>query len=94
MSARTDDERMADEALSIQLLAGFDVDTGKRISFAHYSTDERKARAALARIIREKVNGFSGELLALAIDPQTKSTWLDMRPARKIKLKSQAGPRP
>jgi hypothetical protein len=89
---RTDDERMADEVLSIQLLAGFDVDTGKQISFTHNSADERKARAALARIIREKMNGFSGELLALALDPQTKSTWPDMRPARKIKFEKPGRP--
>jgi hypothetical protein len=86
LPTRTDDEKMIDEALSIQLLAGFDVETGKQINFPHNSAAEKKARAALARIVRENMAGFSGELLALAIDPQTKSTWPDMRPARKIKF--------
>jgi hypothetical protein len=85
-SSRTDEEKMADESLSIQLLAGFDVDTGNLISLAHNSAAELKARAALARIIREKMNGFSGELLALAIDPHTKSARHGWRPARKIKF--------
>jgi hypothetical protein len=89
---RTDDEKMADEALSIALLAGWHVDSGKQINLTHNSADELKARAALARIIREKMNGFSGELLALAIDPQTESTWPDMRPARKIKFEKPGRP--
>jgi hypothetical protein len=89
---RTDVERMADEAWSIALLAGWDVNSGKQISLKHNSTDERTARAALARIIREKMNGFSGELLALAIDPQTKSSWPDMKPARKIKFEKPGRP--
>jgi hypothetical protein len=82
----TDDDKMADEALSIQLLAGFDADTGKQVSLKHNSPAEKNARAALARIIRDKMGGLSGELLALAIDPHTKSKWPDMRPARKIKF--------
>jgi hypothetical protein len=87
--ARTDYEKIADEALSIQLLAGFDADSGKQISLKHNSAAEKKARAALARIIREQMNGFSGELLALAIDPQTESSWPGMKPARKIKFEKQ-----
>jgi hypothetical protein len=32
--------------------------------------------------------GFSGELLALAIDPRTPSTWPDMKPTRRIQFVS------
>jgi hypothetical protein len=89
---RTDAEKIADEALSIRLLAGWDVDSGKQVNLKHNSVDETKARAALARIIRERMSGFSGELLALAIDPKTESSWPDMRPARKIKFEKPGRP--
>ncbi|WP_426608638.1 hypothetical protein [Bradyrhizobium sp. McL0616] len=89
---RSDKEKMADEALCIQLLAGFDVDTGRSISLAHNSAAERIAREALARIVREKMSGFSGELLALAIDPRTPSTWPVMRPARKVRFEKPGRP--
>jgi hypothetical protein len=87
----TDEEKMADEALSIRLLAGFDVDTGKTDAFLkHNSPDEKKARGALARIVRYRVGGFAGELLALAIDPSTPSTWPNMKPTRRVKFESPA----
>src|SRR5580692_7700135 len=47
------------------------------------------ARAALARRIRDQMPGsFTRELLALAIDPETKSRFIGMVPARRIKFES------
>lgn len=86
--ARSDDNAMADEALSIRLLAGYDVDSGCTSFLKHNSPEERKARAALARLVRDQMGGFSGELLALAIDSRTPSTWPDMKPTRRIHFKS------
>src|SRR4051812_20727744 len=82
VATRTDDRAMADEAQSIRLLAGYDVDTGRTSFLKRNGPDERKAREALARLVREKMSGFSGELLALAIDPRTPSPWPDMKPTR------------
>jgi hypothetical protein len=87
-SKRSDGEKMADEALSIGLLAGFDVDTGITKNLTRNSPEERKARAALARLIRDKMLGFSGELLAMAIDPRTPSTWPGMKPTRRIRFEN------
>jgi hypothetical protein len=85
--SRPDDEKMADEALSIRLLAGFDVDKSENVAFPkNFGAEERKLRAALARTIREQMRGPSAELLALAIDPFTPSTWPHMRPTRKIRF--------
>jgi hypothetical protein len=87
---RTDSAKMADEALSICLLSGFDVDKMNNTPFpAHFSADEREARAALARIIRDQMTGYSAELLAMAVDPFTPSAWPHMRPTRKIKFLNQ-----
>lgn len=86
--AGSDKDKMADEALSIRLLAGFDVDSGHTSFLKHNSFEERNARAALARVVRDQMRGFSGELLALAIDPRTASTWPNMKPARKIRFES------
>ncbi|KRR22642.1 hypothetical protein CQ14_31020 [Bradyrhizobium lablabi] len=87
---RSDQEKMADEIASIRLLSGYDVDLETNAPFAtHFSAEERELRAALARTIRDQMNGFSAELLALAIDPFTPSAWPDMRPARKVKFLAQ-----
>ena len=90
---RTDEEKMADGALSIRLLAGFDVDTEQTSFLKHNSHEEHLARRALARIVREKIKGFVGELLALAIDPRTPSPWNTpagpmMKPTRRIRFES------
>jgi hypothetical protein len=73
---RSNEEAMADEALSIRLLAGYDVDKSENVAFpSHFGMAERELRAALARTIRAQMTGHSAELLALAIDPFTPSTW-------------------
>jgi hypothetical protein len=82
------EEAMADEALSIRLLAGFDVDSGRTSFLKQNGPEERQAREALARLVRDKMKGFSGELLALAIDPRTLSPWQDMKPTRRIRFES------
>jgi hypothetical protein len=89
----TDREKIADETLAIKLLGGFDVDTGQNIELK--SDDKKKARQALARLIRDKLHGFAGELLALAIDPTTPTTWPggpdNMRPTCSIKFVNLPG---
>jgi hypothetical protein len=85
---RPDEGKMLDEALSIRLLAGFDVDSGQTTFLKNNSPEERRAREALARLVREKMKGFSGELLALAIDPRTPSPWKDMKPTRRVRFES------
>jgi hypothetical protein len=94
---RDDDSKMADEELSLQLLAGLHTSAnGKPIInyLPHNSPEEKLARAALARIVRDHMSGFSGELLALAIDPRTKSKMVSMKPTRHIRFQSPAQGRP
>lgn len=87
---RPDNEKMADEAAAIKLLANYDVDARKNVTRArHNSGDERKLRAALARCVRDQMNGFAGELLALAIDPWTPSKIPTMRSTVNIKFVRQ-----
>jgi hypothetical protein len=56
----------------------------------HNSPEEREARAALARRVRDSMSGFSGELLALAIDPLTPSSIPGMKPTRRVRFESPA----
>jgi hypothetical protein len=89
---RTDDEKIADEELAMHLLAGKVGDhRGRKITsyLKHNSQDERLARSALARLVRESMRGLTGELLALALDPRTPSLTLGMRPTRKIRFEKQ-----
>src|SRR4051794_9857143 len=79
---------MADEELVMQLLAGWDGSAGEAVYFKKNSNGEARAREALARIIRAKLQGFSGELLALAIDPRTPSSIPGMKPTRKIQFEN------
>jgi hypothetical protein len=79
-----------EELLLMRLLAGLDDDNPNEPKFLEPdSPDEKRARAALAKQVREgRLGGFAKELLALAIDPWTETTWPGMRPTRKIKFTS------
>lgn len=80
------ERKMADEELIVKFFAG---DGSARYRHpAPDSPEELRARAVLARTVREYVPGFSGELLALALDPDTKSRMIGMKPTRKIKFES------
>jgi hypothetical protein len=83
-----------DEKLILRLLAGLHEDEAGHafISYLkHNSSEERKARAVLARQIRDgTLGGIARELLALAIDPQTSSPIPGMGPIWEIQLKSKA----
>jgi hypothetical protein len=85
------DQQMADEELALALLAS----DGVGASYPkHNSAKEKECRKALARIVRDKLNGFSGELLALAIDPETPSRYIGMTPTRQIRFESVRRGRP
>jgi hypothetical protein len=87
------ERKIADETLSMQLLAGVHFSKKGRPAIRylkHNSAEERNARAALARTVRDFMPGFSGELLALAIDPRTPSKIPGMAPTRRIRFESPA----
>jgi hypothetical protein len=91
--ARSDDEKIADEKLCMRLLAGFCEDEKGRVVTSYLkpnSYEEQQARAALARVVRDSMRGFVGELLALAIDPRTPSATPGMWPTRRIRFESPA----
>jgi hypothetical protein len=77
-----------EELLLMRLLAGFDdYNPGEPKYLDSDSPDERRAREALAKQLREgRLGGPAKELLALAIDPWTETTWPGMKPTRKIKF--------
>jgi hypothetical protein len=77
-------KKIADEALVIGLFAG-----DEHGNFPERdSPEELEARTALARIIRDQMCGFSAELLALAIDPETPSGAMGMTATRRIRFES------
>jgi hypothetical protein len=86
-----------DETLALRLLAGFARD-GRGQATTQYlksnSRDERLACAALARIVRDHVPGFPGELLALALDPHTASRIPGMKATRRVRFESPARGKP
>lgn len=94
---RTDREKIIDEERALQLLAGFAYDRSG-VPICRYpaskSQEERETRAALARLVRDYMPGFAGELLALAIDPATPSAILGMKPTRRVEFRSVAQGRP
>ena len=86
VAERNEEDKARDDELSRELLAG---KLSKRMGAVTYfepgSPEEKKARAALARRIRDQMPGsLTRELLALAIDPDSKSHFIGMVPARKI----------
>jgi hypothetical protein len=89
---RDDDSKIADAELIMRFFAG-DGTTNYRFPKPD-SPEELKARGALARVVRDYVPGFSGELLALAIDPDTPSRFVGMAPTRKVKFESVNRGRP
>jgi hypothetical protein len=80
--------KMADEEVVVGFFAGDGTDAPRYP--AHNSKEEKTARAALARIVRDHMPGFSGEILALAIDPVTPSRFIGMKPLRTIRFESVA----
>jgi hypothetical protein len=88
-------DHMADEVAAMRLLAGFDESHPEAVSYlAINSPEEKQARAALARIVRREMRGFVGELLALAIDPDTPTKSATLRPCRRIRFESPARGKP
>jgi hypothetical protein len=85
-----EEDREAEELLVLRLLANFDDERPTEIkSLDPDSPDEKRARAILAKQVREgRLGGITKELLALAIDPWSGSTWPGMRPVRKIRFNS------
>jgi hypothetical protein len=90
---RTDDQKIADELLSLRLLAGYQTDKHGREQTSYLksnSYEEKQARAALARCVRDNMKGLVGECLALAIDPYTASASPTMKPTRRVRFESPA----
>jgi hypothetical protein len=79
---------MADEEIIVGFFAGDGTEAPRYPT--HNSKEEKKARAALARVVRDHIPGFSGEILALAIDPDTPSRFVGMKPLRTVRFESVA----
>lgn len=68
----SDAEKIADEELALRLLAGFKPEGIEHNDYpVPGSKDEKQCRVALARIVRAHIRGLVGDLLALALDPET-----------------------
>jgi hypothetical protein len=91
---RPQENRIADDELSLDLLAGARLATnGSKTAaairyFDSNSEEEKLARQALARRVRDFMPGLTGELLALAIDPDTPSKYTGMVPTRRVEFKN------
>jgi hypothetical protein len=99
--SRSDDEKIADAALAMQLLAGYPpeglaaaLQVGPVVIKypAKNSVEERRGREALARIVRDEMRGFVGELLALAIDPRSPPKIPGMTPTRRAHFETPGRP--
>jgi hypothetical protein len=76
------ERKVADETLALQLLADYP---------SHIEPDSAEeviARAALARCVRDGMRGFAGELLALAIDPDTPPAIPGAKPIRRVRFET------
>lgn len=93
---RSDAEIIADEALCMKLLAGYHRDGARdQVSYLKQNSyEERCAREALGRMVRDGMRGFVGELLALAIDPRMPSRIPGMKPTRRIRFESPSRGKP
>jgi hypothetical protein len=93
-----ENRKIADAALAMQLLAGYPPDGPLAIGPvaikypAKNSAEERRGREALARIVRDQMRGFVGELLALSIDPRTPSAIPGMTPTRRTQFETPGRP--
>jgi hypothetical protein len=94
---RSEAQQVADHEAAFELLAGFATANNKRaVTKYPKDRDEKRGRQALAREVRHHMPGFVGELLALAIDPTTKSKIPAatqsgrMQPTRRIRFESPA----
>lgn len=80
---RDDAHKAADDKVCRDFLAGI------------ATADEKAARAALARRIRDQMPvSLTRELLALAIDPDTKSVLPNVVPTRKVKFENPSSGHP
>ena len=85
---------MEEDRLIYHLLAGFSENKNGRPVTAYpppNSREEREARTALARQLREgRLIGIARELLALAIDPTTPSQFPGLQPILVVQLRAKA----
>ena len=88
MAKRPDAEKMADEEAIVCFFAGDGTNAPRYPK--HNSREEKNARAAMARRVRDFMQGFSAEMIALAIDPDTPSRIPGLKPLRKIRFESVA----
>jgi hypothetical protein len=91
----SDAKRIAASHLIMRLLAGSCVVDDQGRTVVQYpesnSYEERQARQALAMEVRLKMPGFTGELLAFALDPHTPSRYPGLsRAPRKISFESSS----
>jgi hypothetical protein len=62
----------------------------RRAIRSNNSREEKDARAAMARRIRDFMQGFLAEVIALAIDPNTPSHIIGLKPLRMVRFESVA----
>jgi hypothetical protein len=93
IAVRSQDDKIADHEAIMTLLAGTPRTQNGRTAIRypeHNSPEEKRGRAALAREVSEKIPGYVGQLLALAIDPRAPTKIPGMKATRHIHFKSPA----